>query len=172
LRDARVTVAQLEIPMDAVHAAASSAGGTFILNPAPAKPLPHEILERVDVLTPNEIELAMLAGAAVDSMRAVVEAARSIEGPDSVVVTLGGQGAVVVTPDRTVELPALRVDVVDTTAAGDAFCGALAEAVAHGRDLEAASEWAVAAAAVSVTKMGAQPSLPTREEVDRLIASH
>jgi ribokinase len=171
LRDARVTVAQLEIPMDSVHAAAASAGGTFILNPAPARPLPPEILRRVDVLTPNEIELAMLAGARVDSMRDVVEAARDIDGPDAVVVTLGAQGAVVVTPDRAVELPALRVEVVDTTAAGDAFCGALAEALARGEELVPAAEWAVAAAAVSVTRMGAQPSLPTREEVERLLAA-
>jgi ribokinase len=105
-------------------------------------------------------------------VRDVVETARGIEGPDAVVVTLGGQGAVVVTPDRVFELPALRVEVVDTTAAGDAFCGALAEALARGQELVPAAEWACAAAAFSATKMGAQLSLPTREDVERLLAAH
>jgi ribokinase len=162
---------QLEIPLEAVGATAAAAGGTLVLDPAPARPLPQEILERVNVLTPNEVELAMLSGMSAGSHDDVVAAARSIEGPEAIAVTLGRQGVTLVTMDDVVRIPAHPVDVVDTTAAGDAFCGALADALARGEELVAATRWAVAAAAVAVTRMGAQPSLPRAEEVRALLQS-
>lgn len=165
LGSAKVTMVQLEIPMEAVRTAAEGAGGTFILNPAPAKPLPQDILERVDILTPNEVELGMLSGIEVRSDDDVVRAARSLNGPRAIAVTLGARGVVLVTDDRAVAVPAPSVDAVDTTAAGDAFCGALADALTRGEELESAVGWAVEAACVSVTRMGAQPSLPTADEV-------
>lgn len=168
LRDAAVVAVQLEIPMAAVLAAAELTRGTFVLNPAPAKPLPSELLTRVDVLVPNEVELSMLAGRAVEGRDDVIEAARSLDGPDVVIATLGRRGVIIIDANEALDIPAHEIDVVDTTAAGDAFCGALCNALARGEDLEAASRWACAAAGISATRMGAQPSLPTRAEVEAL----
>ena len=165
LENAKVVLVQLEIPLDAVQEAVELAGGTLILNPAPAKALPVELLSNIDVLIPNEIELGMLTGRDVTSEADVIAAARSIEGPDAVAVTIGSKGVLLVTADDVVHVPAPSVEVVDTTAAGDAFCGALADALARDKTLEDAVRWAVAAAAVSVTRLGAQPSLPTTDEV-------
>jgi ribokinase len=165
LERAKVTLVQLEIPLDAVEAAVELAGGTVVLNPAPAKQLPDEILRKVNILTPNEVELGMLARTQVETEEDMIAAARSIPGPEAVAVTIGGKGVLLVDEDKAVRVPAPRVDVVDTTAAGDAFCGALADAFARGEELEDAVRWAVAAASISVTRLGAQPSLPTEEEV-------
>lgn len=165
LAEAKVTLVQLEIPLDAVRAAVQLAGGTVVLNPAPAQPLAKDILQRVDVLVPNEIELAMLAARPAETEDEFVAAARLLDGPGAVAVTLGERGAFVVTENDAVHVPAPRVEAIDTTAAGDAFCGALADALVRGTDLVDAARWAVAAAAVSVTRRGAQPSLPTAEEV-------
>ena len=165
LEKAAVTLVQLEIPLEAVEETVTLAGGKVILNPAPAKRLPGSILEKVSILTPNEIELGMLSGADINGEDDMVAAARSIEGPEAVAVTIGGKGVLLVTRDEVVRVPASEVEVVDTTAAGDAFCGALADALARGLELEDAVGWAVAAACISVTRMGAQPSLPTAEEV-------
>jgi ribokinase len=164
---AGVVLLQLEIPMEAVVAAARAATGTVILNPAPARPLPPSLLEAVDVLVPNRSELALLAGAGADPLdedRAAEIAAR-IVGPQAVIVTLGAEGALVVESGRTERIPAVPDEVVDTTAAGDAFCGALADALVTGEDLTEAAGWAVRAAAVACTRPGAQASLPSRQEV-------
>jgi ribokinase len=162
---------QLEVPLETVERAAALASGTVVLNPAPARALPPKLLRRVDVLVPNRGELAEISGGPTPKgFDEVVAAARGLEGPSAVVVTLGAEGAVVVTADRVEHIPALEVEPVDTTGAGDAFCGALADALVRAEGLSAAARWAAAAAASSVTRAGAQDSLPTRAEVERLLA--
>lgn len=170
LGSAAVTLLQLEIPVETVAAAADSSGGTVVLNPAPGRPLPGGLLAQVDVLVPNLGELGVLSGAeAPDDLDAAASVASDIDGPDAVVVTLGPEGALVVTRDGSLHVPGVEVKVVDTTAAGDSFCGALADALVRGLELEHAVRWAVTAAALTVTKKGAQQSLPTRAEVEGLM---
>lgn len=165
-----VLLTQLEIPEDAVARTvqlAHQAGIPVILNPAPARPLPDELLARVSILTPNEGELAVLSGREVRDPEAAESSARSLRkrGVATVIVTLGAQGALVVA-DRAAWLePARTVQPVDTTAAGDAFNGALAWALAMRRPLADAVRLANLAASVSVTRPGAQPSLPTIAEL-------
>lgn len=168
LEAAAVTLLQLEVPLDVVTAAAGFAGGTVVLNPAPARELPHELLATVDVIVPNRLELTALVGADVPGeAEAVIACARRLEGPKAAVVTLGADGAIIVEGDRHLLVPPAAVEAVDTTAAGDAFCGAIADALARGRSLEAAAHWAVRVAGVTVSRWGAQASLPTREEVEQ-----
>jgi len=165
LAGAKVVLAQLEIPVDAVLAAASATRGTFVLNPAPAVPLPPELLRRVDVLVPNRGELAQLCAAPLPAtVDEVASLARRLPCA-AVVVTLGGDGALVVDGDTVHHLAPPTVTAVDTTGAGDCFCGALADALAEGRPLVDAAEFAVRAAALSVTAPGAQASMPTRAQV-------
>ena len=152
LAGAALTVAQHEVPEDAVAAAIAGAGGSVVLNPAPARP----VIARVDVLVPNRGELEALAGRSGDP----VELARGLDVAGAVVVTLGGDGAVVVEGDRVTPVAAPVVEAVDTTGAGDAFCGALASALDRGAELVEAARFAVRAAAASVTKPGAQGGLP------------
>jgi len=169
LGSAAVTLLQLEIPVETVAAAADSSGGAVVLNPAPGRPVPGGLLAQVDVLVPNLGELGVLSGGeAPDDLDAAASVASDIDGPDAVVVTLGPEGALVVTRDGSLHVPGVEVKVVDTTAAGDSFCGALADALVRGLELEHAVRWAVTAAALTVTKKGAQPSLPTRAEVEGL----
>ncbi len=150
LRDARVTLLGHEVPEQAVAAAASVATGTVVLNPAPARPVAPDVMARVDVLVPNRGELATLTGRDGDP----AELAALIGRP--VVVTLGADGALVVLDRRADHIPAPSVDVVDTTGAGDTFCGALAAALVGGAELVDAARAAVAAAALSVTRPGAR----------------
>ena len=178
LAAADVVLLQLEVPLGAVSAAVRSARGTVVLNPAPAPAtmLPADLLDRVDVIVPNQTELATLAGHAglspigdVDPDTAVA-LARGLP-VASAVVTLGAAGAIVVTPTDATHVPAPAVMPVDTTAAGDAFCGALADALVDGADLVAATEWAVRVGAAATLRQGAQPSLPTRDEVEHLLGA-
>jgi ribokinase len=164
---AGVVLLQLEIPLQAVMAAARTATGTVILNPAPARPLPPSLLEAVDVLVPNRSELALLAGAGEEPSdeEGVASMTARIAGPRAVVVTLGSEGALAVEGGRTERVPAVPVKAVDTTAAGDAFCGALADALVRGEELTSGARWAARAAAVACTRQGAQASLPSRREV-------
>jgi ribokinase len=168
LRAAAVTLVQLEVPLAAVTAAVRAAGGRVVLNPAPVRTLPAELLGEVDVLVPNRVELAQLAGAPVPG---TVEEAAVLAGrlpARAVVVTLGADGALVVEQGRASHVPAVPVRPVDTTAAGDAFCGGLADALAAGADLQDAARWAVRVAAAACTRPGAQASLPIPDEVRRL----
>ena len=157
LAGASVTLLQHEVPVSAVDAAIAAAGGTVVLNPAPARALARE----VDVLVPNRGELAGLTGRDGDP----AELARSLDLAKAVVVTLGSEGVLVVQGDRAERIEAPRVHAVDSTGAGDAFCGALAQALADGAELVEAARWAVRVAAVSVTRVGAQGGLPRREDV-------
>jgi ribokinase len=171
LRDASVTLLQQEVPVATVEAAARLAAGTVLLNPAPSRPLSPGLLEMVDVLVPNRQELAALVGHPLPDLHAVADAARTLRGPAAVVVTLGADGALLCEEGAVLVVPALPVTPVDTTAAGDAFCGALACALAEGQPLHEAVRLANATAALATTRHGAQPSLPTRDEVERLLAT-
>jgi ribokinase len=161
---------QLETPLDTVLAAARAASGIVVLDPAPAQPLPAELLAAVDVLVPNETELALLSGQTVDpdDVESVVAAARSL-GVATVVVTLGAAGAVVVTASSATEIPAPVVTPIDTTAAGDAFRAALAIGLVSGDTPETAAAFAVRVGAAATLRAGAQPSLPTRSELEDLL---
>jgi ribokinase len=169
LESAQVTLLQLEVPLEAVLAAAKAAKGVVILNPAPARVLPPGLLREVDIIVPNRLELASLLSTNVpETLAQTAELARQIEGPEAVVITLGSGGALLVTQSSTIHVPAFEVEPVDTTAAGDCFCGALADAIVRQSSLEDAVAWAVLAAALAVTRHGAQESLPKRGEVERL----
>ena len=171
VRRARVVLLQLEVPLATVEAAARAATGTVVLTPAPPQPLPAALLEHVDVLVPNEHELAQLAGVEPGEREPahLAALARSVASC-AVVVTLGARGALVVPPEGPVLLQAPpAVTAVDTTGAGDCFCGALAQALATDPDLPAAVRFAVAAAALSTTGPGARGALPDADAVAALL---
>lgn len=171
LAAADVVICQLETPPDAVHAALAAArrlGKTAILNPAPASgPLPPEWLALVDYLIPNELEAAALTGLPVGSPEEAAQAARALRqaGARNVLVTLGAQGVYAALESGATHFEAPRVHAVDTTAAGDTFIGGFAAQLAEGAPPEAAVRFAQRAAAVSVTRSGARPSIPTRAEL-------
>jgi ribokinase len=174
--DHRLLLLQLEIPVEAVLAAARRAkesGVRVLLNPAPARTLPDELLSLCDFLVPNESELSLLTGQSVNDIPSAEAAAKTLLGRNlkTVIVTLGGNGALIVTNDLTRHIAPFTVDVVDTTAAGDAFIGGFASALLQNRPLEEAVRYGCACGALAATKLGAQPSLPGREEVERLIGS-
>ena len=169
VRSAAVVLAQLEIPLETVASALAAATGMVILNPAPAAPLDPEVLRSVDVLAPNATELGLLAGLPPPvSPDEAIAMAQRLDGPGAVVVTLGAAGAVVVGDGCTEHVPAPKVVAVDPTAAGDAFCGGLADGLVTGENLVDAVRWAVRCGAVAATRWGAQASLPTAEEVKAL----
>ncbi|MBE1494318.1 ribokinase [Amycolatopsis lexingtonensis] len=161
IAEADVILAQLEIPLDVVAAAAAAKrpGARMILNAAPSRELPDSLWEVVDLLVVNEHEAADLAG----------EPEKLLKRVPAVVVTLGGEGCAVLRRDEEpVRIPGIPVDVVDTTGAGDTFCGVLAAALAHGHHLPEAARQASAAAALAVTRPGAQAAVPTAAEVAAL----
>lgn len=172
---AEVLVMQLEIPLETVVRAAEIAAQhavRVILDPAPAQPLSRELLRNVDWLTPNEHEAEQLTGIAVTDAASAARAAEALrkEGAGGVIVTLGAGGALVSSNELTGAVPGHPVEAVDTTAAGDCFNGALAVALAEGAPIDRAVRFANAAAALSVTRLGAQPSVPTRPEIDQRLA--
>ena len=168
---AGVLLLQLETPLATVLAAATATRGTVVLNPAPPQPLPAELLAAVDVLVPNEHELRRLAGASdgASAPEDLVPLARGLAAR-SVVVTLGARGALVVPAEGPVLVQAPpRVDPVDTTGAGDCFCGALSSALDRGAPLADAVRYAVTAAALSTTGPGARGALPDDDAVQALL---
>jgi len=175
IAEADVVLMQLEIPLETVQAAAELAARhrvRVILNPAPARTLPDTLLQQVWMITPNETEAEQLTGVRVDRETQAIEAGRRLldRGVTAAILTLGEQGAMVVTRDIQQRVPSFPVKAVDTTAAGDVFNGVLAVALAEGRPLLEAVRFANAAAALSVTKLGAQPSAPTRERIEAFLA--
>lgn len=174
IRAARIVLCQLEVPTEAVLEAfriARAAGVQTVLNPAPAAPLPDELMRLTDFCVPNETELALLNGRTASNLDGIEAAAHEIlrRGPPTVLVTLGARGVLVVTADSSEHIPAFPVEAVDPTGAGDAFIGALAVFLAEGRRLVEAARWACAAAALSVTRCGAQASFPSRDDVEGLL---
>ena len=173
IHHARVVMASCEVPLAATLAAfriARAAGVTTLLNPAPARPLPNELMALTDVLTPNETELHALAG--VPAQASLDVAARMLlqRGAGAVIVTLGAAGCRLWQLGTEIELPGWRMEtVVDTIGAGDAYTGALAAALARGESLAEAMRWANAAAALSVTGRGAVSGMPSRTEVHALL---
>jgi ribokinase len=169
-----VLLAQLETPLESVHAAAraaSRAGARLILNPAPARDLPDELLALVSVLTPNESEAARLAGTRAGTAHALEDTATALlrRGVGAVVITLGEAGAYVATTELRETIPGHRVEARDSTGAGDVFNGALAVGLAERLPLTDAVRFANAAAAISVTRDGAQPAAPHRAQILELL---
>jgi ribokinase len=167
---ASVLLMQLETPIETIEYVAklgAQKGKTVILNPAPAQALSDDLLAKLDVITPNETEAELLTGIKVqtlDDAKAASAALRK-KGVGTVIITLGSQGAFVDSEAFTGLVPAHKVEVVDTTAAGDTFNGALAVGIAGGMDIEKAVAFAAAAATISVTRLGAQASAPTLEQL-------
>lgn len=175
ITSADVLVMQLETPLETVRAAAALAhdqGVRVILNPAPAQPLDADILGHVSVLTPNETEAELLTGIAVSNASDAEAAASKLYsmGVDTVVITLGARGVFLLDSNHKDLVPGFSVNAVDATAAGDVFNGALAVALAEATPLIDAARFANAAAALSVTKLGAQPSAPGRAEIEEFLA--
>lgn len=171
LRTARVVLAQLEVPLETVTAAARASEGTFVLNPAPAAPLPAELMQDVDVLVLNETEYEVVAGHPLPDQDGELATRLAASGwRCTVVVTLGARGCLVWEGDDVVHVPAPVVPVVDTTGAGDTFTGALADALSREEPVLAAARWAVHAASRSVGALGATTAMPDRADV--LAAMH
>ena len=169
-----VLVVQLEVPMKTVEFAAQLAHNyklTVILDPAPAQKLSPELLKIVDVIKPNETEAQILTGIEVINEDSARRAAKNLLecGVKAVILTMGAKGFLLASPRKTQFVPAIKVTAVDTTAAGDAFTGGLAFSLAEGKSLFDAALFANYVAALSVTKMGAQSSMPTRQAVESFI---
>ena len=167
-----IIVLQMEIPYDAIFRAINLAkrhGKFVILNPAPApNGIPGEVIKQIDYFTPNETELSRISNMDVDNMESLKDAANSMlaKGAKAILVTIGENGALLVKGDACTNIPGVKVTPVDTTAAGDTFNGAFAVALSEGKDETEAIKFANYAAAISVTKKGAQTSIPTRNDVD------
>jgi ribokinase len=172
-----IVVAQLEVPLDAIAAAAAIADTQhvpFLLNPAPAMPLDEDLLARVAILTPNETEAGLLTGRPVRTDSDIMTAAEILRqrGVKTVIITLGARGIYFSNGKRREWIPSFNVHAVDTTAAGDVFTGTLAVALAEKVEPLDACRFASAAAAISVTRFGAQPSAPRRAEIEAFLRAH
>jgi len=172
IRDSDALLAQLEVPDEPIAAAVEAATGEVVLNPAPARELPAEILSGVDYLTPNQNEARILAGREPDDDADDEAVARELLDPGAgvVILTLGGEGAMIVSKGSVERVGSPSVDPVDTTGAGDAFNGALAVALAEGRSLAEAVRFATGSGALAVTEKEVIPALPERVAVEELLA--
>ncbi|ATU97954.1 ribokinase [Aeromonas salmonicida] len=174
IADAHTLLLQLEVPLESVFEAAKLArshGTRVVLNPAPARPLPADLLALVDLITPNQTEAELLTGVKVSDEASAAQAADRFHqmGISDVMITLGSQGVYCSNARQQQLIPGFRVEAVDTTAAGDTFNGALLAAELAGADFNAAVRFAHGAAALSVTKFGAQSSIPGKREVDAFL---
>ena len=170
-----ILLVQNEIPRETVEyviQAAKRQGWIVILNPAPARQIDSKLMSLVDIIMPNETEMALLTNCSVDTLDDIVYAAGKLleSGVKNVIVTMGAKGAICCNESGYLEIKPYIVNAVDTTAAGDAYTGGLATALAEGRTLLESMDFAAAVAALSVTKKGAQPSLPWRTEVEAFIS--
>lgn len=180
IEEAGIIMLQLEVPLPTVIAAAKAgkrAGAYVMLNPAPAPPdgkLPNELLQNIDLIVPNQTEAELLTGVRVtnrDTARAAADTLQRV-GIRDVIVTLGADGALVSQQDKATSfVPPFPVTAIDTTAAGDAFCGALAAALSQGQSLRESALFASAAGALAVTKAGAEPSLPYKEDIEQILVT-
>lgn len=183
IRKARTVIArakglliQLEIPLPTVEAAvhiAAANGVRVILNPAPARPLPDRLLRSISILTPNQSEVEALTGITIKGITQAERAAEKLRrrGVETVIITMGAQGALISSPEGTELVRGFKVRAVDTTAAGDVFSGTLALALTQGQRMHEAVRFANAAAALSVKCVGAQTSAPTRIAIEKLLIS-
>ncbi len=177
ITSSQVLVAQLEVPLDTVTYALEFGRASHIitlLNPAPAQLLSDAVLSLCDIIVPNETEASTLTGIQVKDWDSAERAARELgrRGVQVVVITLGARGALAWDGGAAIRLPAFQITPVDATAAGDAFVGAFAFAQARGMDLPTSLRGANAAGALATTKLGAQPSLPTEDELEAFLAQH
>ena len=174
IKSADILLMQLETPLETVNRAADiakQAGVKVILNPAPACQLDDSLLSTLSVITPNESEAGLLTGIIVDDISGAEQAASRLleKDLDTVIITLGSKGAYFKTRNHSELVPGFNVDAVDATGAGDVFNGALAVAMAENKPIGDAVLFANAAAALSVTKLGAQPSAPLKKDIDKLL---
>ncbi|MBR6772733.1 MAG: ribokinase [Clostridia bacterium] len=172
-----ILLLQLESPIEAsIYAArlARKSGAKVILNPAPAKEIPAELISLCNYIIPNETEAETLTGIAIHSAEDAFRAGKALIalGAENAIITLGKAGCAAVTPDEEFTVPAFSVKAVDTTAAGDQFCGAFAAELALGAGLMQALKFATAASAVSVTRAGASVSMASREEIEEFISKN
>ena len=170
----KLLLLQHEIPIETVYSAAQRAkesGVRVLLNPAPARTWPDELLSLPDFILPNETELSLLTNQPVHDIASAENAARILleRGAQNVIVTLGANGALIVSSQQVTHVNTYKVEVVDTTAAGDAFIGGFASALLQNRSLEEAVRYGCACGALATTKFGAQPSLPTKTEVEEFL---
>jgi ribokinase len=176
INDAAIIVMQYEIPEATIKYVidlANSKGIPVLWNFAPARAFDLSYIPKVTILVLNEVEAGFLAQMTVENETDAEKAAKILinKGVEKVIITLGSKGAFVMTKTEKVQVPAYKVNAVDTTAAGDTFCGAYAVALVEGKSLKECLQFASAAAAISVTRMGAQPSAPTREKIDEFLKS-
>jgi ribokinase len=169
----KILLAQLESPineLEEIFRAAKKSGYKTVLNPAPAMKLAPTFLAEIDLLIPNEHEAAILTGITVTDFESAEKAARALiaQGVAEVIITMAEKGAIYVSSDKVIKQPAYKVSPIDTTAAGDAFCGGLVSELARGKDMESALKFAAAAGGLATTKSGATPSLPTENEIRSL----
>jgi ribokinase len=175
--DHKLLLLQLEIPIETVLSATQHAkekGLRVLLNPAPARALPEELISLPDFILPNETELSLLTNQPVIDITSAEKAAKMLLelGAQNVIVTLGANGALIVSSKQVTHVNTYNVEVVDTTAAGDAFIGGFASALLQNESLEESVRYGCACGALATTKFGAQPSLPTKEEVDRFLKAN
>ncbi len=177
IESASILLMQLEINFDALYRVidiAYAAGVNIVLNPAPASPLPDEVLAKIDIVTPNETEAQALTGVEIQNMDDAERAAQVFlkKGVKNVVVTMGGLGAFATDGAKMEWIPRIPVNAIDTTGAGDAFNGGFVMALSEGRDIFTALRYGNATGALSVTKSGTAPSMPRRTEIDALYKVH
>ncbi|MGL4253484.1 MAG: ribokinase [Fusobacteriaceae bacterium] len=170
IKNSDILVCQLEIPIESVKHAfgkAKEMGKITVLNPAPAAHLDEEIIKNSDYIIPNETELEIITGIKTDTLEGVKEAAASLlqKGVKGLLITLGSKGSLYIDRDREIMTPAYKVKAIDTTAAGDSFIGGFVKGISQGMEIGQAIELGTKVAAISVTRVGAQTSLPTQEEV-------
>ncbi len=176
IAEADVLLLQLEVPIDVSVRSAEIAkenNTLVIFNPAPAREIPDSLLSLVDIITPNESETEILSEMPTDTNEQAIEAAHRLisKGVKTVILTLGNRGSLLLNEHDEILIPAFSVNVIDTTAAGDAFCGSLAASLSQGKNIEESVKIANAAGALAVTQLGAEPSLPNKEALDKLLSN-